>query len=214
MSPPASMTSTASKPRSRTVAELHARVVKVICYIDVGSWETYRPDERSSRVGIADPTTASKKSAGSTSAASTLQEADEHRFDMCARKGFDAVEPDNVAGWEKENNTGFKITRADQLQFNRWVARRSTSHGMSVALKNDGRQTKELSPASTSPSSRSASSTNECGFYTPFIEGARPSSRPSTKQNRANTAPRQADRLQFDPQVLDLFAQPWRPCDP
>ena len=29
------------------------------------------------------------------------------RFAMCARKGFDAVEPDNLAGWEPENHTGF-----------------------------------------------------------------------------------------------------------
>ena len=32
----------------------------------------------------------------------------ERRFDICARKGFDAVEPDNIAGWE--NKTGFPIT--------------------------------------------------------------------------------------------------------
>ncbi len=63
---------------------------------------------------------------------------------MCARKRFDAVEPDNVAGWEPENQTGFEITRADQLRFNRWIARQVHDRGMAVALKNDPRQVDQL----------------------------------------------------------------------
>jgi Glycoside-hydrolase family GH114 len=42
------------------------------------------------------------------------------------------VEPDNLAGWEPENKTGFHITRADQLRFNRWVARQVHDRGMAV----------------------------------------------------------------------------------
>ena len=34
----------------------------------------------------------------------------EKRIAMCARKGFDAVEPDNINGWE--NKTGFPLTGA------------------------------------------------------------------------------------------------------
>ena len=57
------------------------------------------------------------------------------RFDRCSLKGFDAVEPNNVAGYE--NKTGFPLSEADQLRFNRWVAREVHRRGMSVALKND-----------------------------------------------------------------------------
>lgn len=32
-----------------TVRRLHRRGRKVICYLDVGSWESYRPDKGSSR---------------------------------------------------------------------------------------------------------------------------------------------------------------------
>ena len=66
----------------------------------------------------------------------------ERRFALCARKGFDAVEPDNLAGFE--NRTGFPLSAADQLRFNRWVARRVHARGMAVALKNDPGQAEEM----------------------------------------------------------------------
>ena len=51
------------------------------------------------------------------------------------RKGFDAVEPDNVDGYA--NETGFPLRARDQLAFNRWIARSAHAHGLAVALKND-----------------------------------------------------------------------------
>ena len=60
------------------------------------------------------------------------------RFAMCARKGFDAVEPDNMDGFE--NPTGFPITAAQQLTYDRWVARAVHRLGMAVFEKNDPEQ--------------------------------------------------------------------------
>ena len=125
-----------------TVRRLHRQGRKVICYLDVGSWETYRPDKAEF------PRSVIGRRYSGFPDERWLDIAHFHRFEkplkqrfsMCARKGFDAVEPDNLAGWEKENHTGFKITKADQLRFNRWVARQVHGRGMSVALKNDGRQ--------------------------------------------------------------------------
>ena len=88
-------------------------------------------------------TQATPTSAGSTSAQiGALAPILRKRFDLCARKGFDAVEPDNIAGYE--NKTGFPLSGADQLRFNRWVAREVHRRGMSVALKNDPDQVRAL----------------------------------------------------------------------
>ena len=38
------------------------------------------------------------------------------RMDMCAEKGFDALEPDNIDGYL--NDTGFPLTYQDQHSFN------------------------------------------------------------------------------------------------
>ena len=107
---------------------------------------------------------------------------------MCARKGFDAVEPDNLAGWEKENHTGFKITTADQLRFNRWVALQVHGRGMSVALKNDGRQAEELINAFDFAVVEQCFQYHECGYYRDSSVTARRSSRPSTNKSRSNIA--------------------------
>ena len=127
---------------AKTVRRLHRQGRRVICYLDVGSWESYRPDK-----GQFPRSVIGRKYSGfpderwlDVSRFHRFERPLKQRFNMCARKGFDGVEPDNVAGWEKENHTGFKITKADQLRFNRWVARQVHGRGMAVALKNDGRQ--------------------------------------------------------------------------
>jgi hypothetical protein len=57
------------------------------------------------------------------------------RMSLCRTKGFEAVEPDNVDGFE--NETGFSISARDQLAYNRWIARAAHRLGLAVALKND-----------------------------------------------------------------------------
>ena len=47
------------------------------------------------------------------------------RFDLCRQKGFDAVEPDLVDGYIQ--TTGFPLTAADQLTYNRMSPRWRTS---------------------------------------------------------------------------------------
>jgi len=64
------------------------------------------------------------------------------RLDMCRSKGFDAVEPDLMDHYA--NRTGFPITAAQQLVFNRYVARLAHARGLAVALKNDVEQAAAL----------------------------------------------------------------------
>lgn len=132
---------------------------------------------------------------------------------MCARKGFDAVEPDNLAGWEKENHTGFRITRADQLRFNRWVARQVHRRGMAVALKNDGRQAHQLLHAFDFAIVEQCFQYRECGYYRPFVRDDK-----AVFETEYEEEPRQycgtAQAIVFSAirKSYDLFARPWVPC--
>ena len=63
---------------------------------------------------------------------------------MCSRKGFDAVEPDNIDGYT--NKTGFPLTYKDQLRYNRWLATEAHKRGLSIGLKNDEGQARALVP--------------------------------------------------------------------
>lgn len=199
------------------VAALHRRGRKVVCYLDVGSWETYRPDaDRFPRTVIG------RKYDGFPDErwldvsrfqlfAAPLRE----RIAMCARKGFDAVEPDNLAGWEPENKTGFAISRADQLRFNRWIARQVHRHGMSVALKNDGRQARQLVGQFDFAIVEECFQYDECGFYEPFVEQGKAVFVAEYELAPAEFCPG-AEALRFSAirKSYDLFARPWEPCQP
>ena len=44
------------------------------------------------------------------------------RMDYAKDKGCDAIDPDNVDGWQAHN--GFSFTKADQVAYNSWLADR------------------------------------------------------------------------------------------
>jgi hypothetical protein len=122
-------------PRA-TIAALHAEGHHVVCYIDAGSWEPYRPD--ASRypewvIGKQVPGWPQERWLD-IRRLSVLAPILSDRIARCARKGFDGVEFD----WVDSNvqHTGFPISRADQLRFDRWLARTAHADGLAVGLKN------------------------------------------------------------------------------
>ena len=128
-----------------TVASFHAHRQHVICYIDAGTWENWRPDAASF------PRSLLGRNNGwpgerwlDIRRLSTLAPIMTRRLTMCRHKGFDAVEPDNIDGWE--NSTGFPITAASQLTYNRWLARKAHALGLAVLQKNDLEQARALQP--------------------------------------------------------------------
>jgi hypothetical protein len=59
----------------------------------------------------------------------------ERRLDLCKRKGFVAVDFDNVDGYA--NHSGFPLTGKHQLRYNRYLARAAHRRGLAAGLKND-----------------------------------------------------------------------------
>jgi hypothetical protein len=198
---------------ARTVAKLHRRGRRVVCYLDVGSWESFRPDAArfpasvlgNAYSGYPDERWLDIRQIG------VLAPILRKRFDICRRKGFDAVEPDNVAGYE--NESGFPLTADDQLRFNRWVAREVHRRGMSVALKNDPQQVQQLVGSFDFAVVESCFAYDECGMFSPFVAAGKAVFVAEYEKPLAEICA-QADRLAFSAIVKgeDLFARPWRPC--
>jgi hypothetical protein len=198
-----------------TVAALHAKGVKVICYLDAGSWEEYRPDAgefpKSSLGNVYEgyPEERWLDIAHFRPFAPIM----EKRIAMCAHKGFDGVEPDNIAGWE--NKTGFPLTRADQRRYNLWIARQVHQRGMAVALKNDPRQAKELVGDFDFAVVEECFQYEECDLFKPFIAAGK-----AVFETEYELAPgefcTQAKELGFASirKGVELFAKPWEPCEP
>ncbi|MFZ0160762.1 MAG: endo alpha-1,4 polygalactosaminidase [Kineosporiaceae bacterium] len=156
------------------VRQLHAQGRRVICYLNAGSYEPGRPDSTSypaailgqpldgwpgerwldvRRLDLVLPLIAA-------------------RMDLCASKGFDGVEPDNVDGYV--NDTGFDLTVADQERFNRELARLAHERGLAVGLKNDLDQVDVLQPAFDFAVNEQCVQERECSRLLPFVTAGKP----------------------------------------
>jgi hypothetical protein len=155
------------------VATLHSQGKHVICYIDVGTAEDFRPDYSQF------PRAVLGRSNGwpgerwlDIRQLGVLEPIMTARFQMCREKGFDAVEPDNIEGYA--NKSGFPLTAAEQLTYNEWVAEEVHSLGMAVLQKNDGEQTPELLPYFDGALSEQCNQYSECADFQPYLAVGKP----------------------------------------
>ncbi len=122
--------------RAGTVDILHQRGIRVLCYINAGAWEKWRPDARDypdAILGNAYPGWPGERFVD-IRAMTVLGPILEARLDHCAALGFDAVEPDNID--TAYTDTGFTLTEHDQLVFNHWLAEQAHERGLAIFQKN------------------------------------------------------------------------------
>ena len=155
------------------VSKLHAARKHVICYIDAGTWENWRPDAaRFPSSVLGDPNGWPGERWLDIRQLSVLEPIMTARFQMCKQKGFDAVEPDNIDGWE--NSTGFDISAQDQLTYDEWLAREAHSLGLAVLEKNDPEQAGQLQPYFDGVLDEQCNEYSECSSFQPYLSAGKP----------------------------------------
>ncbi len=155
-----------------TVAAIHARGARAVCYLDAGSLEPGRPDaHRFPRRSIGRPVAGWPGERWLDVRSKALRPLLERRLDRCAGKGFDGVEADNVDGYA--NHTGFPLTARDQLRFNRWLARAAHRRGVSIGLKNDLDQAAALQPDFDWALDEQCYQYDECDRLAPFVRAGK-----------------------------------------
>jgi hypothetical protein len=156
-----------------TVAALHAEGRTVICYLNAGAWEAWRPDADQYPISIL----GNDLDGWEGERWLDIRQLDllgpllEARLDLCRDKGFDGVEPDNVDGYA--NNSGFPLTYADQLAFNLWLAEQAHRRGLSVGLKNDLDQIPDLLPYFDWALNEECFAYDECDALLPFVDAGK-----------------------------------------
>ena len=154
------------------IDSLHARGIVVICYFSAGSREDWRPDVggiASSAVGNPLDGWPGEKwlDIRSTSVRTVMR----GRLDLARMRSCDGVEPDNVDGFL--NSTGFSLTAADQLDYNRFLAGEAHARGLSVGLKNDPDQAPALEPDFDWELDEECLQFSECGAFASFISAGK-----------------------------------------
>jgi hypothetical protein len=122
-------------PKS-VVTDLHAQGRIVVCYISAGSWENYRPDAAKFPKAVLGRTLAGWPDERwlDIRKLHVLMPLMRARMDVCVRKGFDGIEFDNVDG--QSNRTGFPLTKAQQIRYDKALAHAAVAKGLQPGLKN------------------------------------------------------------------------------
>jgi hypothetical protein len=119
------------------VQKLHARGIKVICYVSVGSWEDFRPDASAFPAAVIgkdyDGWPGEKYVDIRSPALRSVMSA---RFDVCKTKGFDAIEPDNMDVFELGSDSGFPLDEDDGVAYALWLAEEAHARGLGIGQKN------------------------------------------------------------------------------
>jgi Glycoside-hydrolase family GH114 len=114
---------------------------RAFCYLDL-AWEDYRPDATPGR-GRFPARTLGNVYYGypqerwiDVRQLRRLEPLIERRIGMCAAKGFDAVELDDIDSFDPPSTTGFQLTPGDWQNFLAFTDNAVHRHGMAVLWKN------------------------------------------------------------------------------
>lgn len=156
-----------------TIAGLQGRGVKVLCYFSAGSAENWRAD-----YGDYDAAVLGKALEGWEGEVWVDVRSDNvrgilaARLDVAVAKGCDGVEPDNVDGWA--NDTGFPLTKTDQVDFDRWLADEAHRRGLFIALKNAGEIATSVEPWFDLSLNEECHAFDECAELAAFPAAGKP----------------------------------------
>ncbi|OCK84858.1 glycoside hydrolase family 114 protein [Lepidopterella palustris CBS 459.81] len=156
-----------------TITTLHKLNKKVICYFSAGSYEPNRPD--------ASNFTSADKGAtldgwpdekwldlNSTNVRNIMAA----RIQLAADKGCDAIDPDNIDGYQ--NNNGLNLTPADSISFLTFLSTAALTHNLSMGLKNAGDIVPTVLPLAQFSVNEQCVNYAECESFAPFITAGKP----------------------------------------
>jgi hypothetical protein len=141
------------------VDAIHAAGGHAICYLDAGDAETYRSDYQrfvnfdhachgcliGNPFSPVFPDESFLNINNDQGQRTFILQVNRARIEKCAQAGFDGVEWDIIDTFD-DPHSGFHISYRSQLMFNTRLANMAHHFGMSVAMKNDPSQVKDLLP--------------------------------------------------------------------
>ncbi|KAH7245345.1 glycoside hydrolase superfamily [Fusarium tricinctum] len=156
-----------------TISAMQDSGKRVICYFSAGSWENWRKDKNSFP----------KKDLGKTLSgwpdekwvnirSTAVRAVMAKRIKQAADKGCDAIDPDNMDGYQNDNGLG--LTQKDTISYAKFLSAEAAKYGMVMGMKNGGDVTKEVLPYVAFCINESCIQYQECDLYTPYIKAGKP----------------------------------------
>jgi len=158
---------------TNVVANLHRLGKKVICYFSAGSYEPYRPDsDRFADDDMGDVLDGWPDERWLNLSSPNVRAIMRDRIRIAHDMGCDAIDPDNVDGFQNDNGLG--LTPAGSADFVRFLAAESTRLRMSVGLKNAGDIIDDVLAVVHFAVNEQCAQYNDCDTFTAFVDADKP----------------------------------------
>ncbi|KAK0616351.1 glycoside hydrolase superfamily, partial [Immersiella caudata] len=158
---------------STVVANLHTLGKKVICYFSAGTFEGDRPD--SYRFQQSDLGKEVKGWPGEywlNLSSPSVRDIMASRVDIASQMGCDAIDPDNVDGYQNDN--GLSLTSDDSIEFLDFLADKTASLKMAIGLKNAPDIISDALPLVQFAVNEQCAQFDNCGPFRSFIKAGKP----------------------------------------
>jgi hypothetical protein len=151
------------------VARLHAAGRVVLAYFSAGSFEPWRSDSdefqaRTLGSALANYPDERWLDVRSPSVRGIMQA----RLELARDKGFDGVFPGSLGGYRAD--TGFALSEADQLAFDRFLSSQARALGLSPGLSGDFALSEALADAFDWAIASGCLAADSCGLLRPLLE--------------------------------------------
>jgi hypothetical protein len=157
----------------QTITTLKAQGRIVICYFSAGTWEDWRSDAKLyPKAAIGKPLPDWPGERWLDYRRNDVRALLAKRLDLARSKGCNGVDPDNVDGYA--NNNGLKLTKAQQISFNRWLASEAHKRNLSAGLKNAVELLPQLAEHFDFAVNESCYQYEECGGYVAMRRQGKP----------------------------------------
>ncbi|PWN32698.1 uncharacterized protein FA14DRAFT_76940 [Meira miltonrushii] len=159
--------------QTEIVQGLQQNGAKVICYFSAGSYENWRPDQAQFQPDDLGKSLKGWKGERWLNVSSpNVHKIMEARMDLAVQKHCDAIDPDNVDGYDNDNGLG--LTETDAINYLSFLSTSAHSRGLAIGLKNAGGIVDNVVDVFQFSVQEQCEQTKECEQYTPFITQNKP----------------------------------------
>lgn len=155
------------------IDDLHNNGKYVICYFSAGSFEEGRPDsDEFLPRDIGNLLDGWEDELWLNISSPEVRDIMRARILLAANKSCDAIEPDNVDGYD--NETGFNLTEGDSISFVKFLSELAHGSKMKIGLKNSGSIVNEVINYVQFSVQEQCIEYDECDLYSVFISQEKP----------------------------------------
>ncbi|KAK4448005.1 Spherulation-specific family 4-domain-containing protein [Podospora aff. communis PSN243] len=158
---------------STVVANLHRLGKKVICYFSAGTFEGDRPDSyRFQQSDLGDDLKDWPGERWLNLSSPSVRDIMASRVDIASQMGCDAIDPDNVDGYQNDN--GLSLTSDDSVEFLDFLADKAATLNMAIGLKNAPDIIADALPLVQFAVNEQCAESDNCSPFGRFIKAGKP----------------------------------------